>query len=104
MITAIVQFKLPEGATLEDATKRFQSTAPLYLGHAGLTRKYYLFDEASGTGGGGYLFESRAMAEATFNDEWRARIKEKYGADPQIRFFETPVIVDNMQGEILGGS
>ena len=104
MITAVVQFKLPEGVSLQDATARFQSTAPHYLGHAGLTRKYYLFDEASGAGGGCYLFENRAVAEATFNDAWRARIKQTYGADPQIQFFETPVIVDNIQGEIVGGA
>ncbi|MHA1164764.1 MAG: YdhR family protein [Alphaproteobacteria bacterium] len=104
MITAVVQFKLPEGVSLEDATARFQSTAPHYLGHGGLTRKYYLFDEVSGTGGGCYLFENRAEAEAMFDDVWRDRIKETYGADPLIQFFETPVIVDNVQGEIIGGS
>ncbi len=101
MITVIVQFKL-EGVSLEDATARFQSTAPHYLGHGGLIRKYYLFDEETGTGGGCYLFETRAVAEAMFDDVWRDRIKETYGADPQIQFFETPVIVDNVQGEILG--
>jgi len=104
MITAVVQFKLPEGVSLEDATARFQSTAPLYLGHDGLTRKYYLFDEENGTGGGCYLFENRAAAEATFNDEWQVRIKEKYGADPHIQYFESPVIVDNVRGEIIGGA
>lgn len=104
MITAVVQFKLPESTSLADAQEKFQSTAPRYLGLAGLARKYYLFDEESKTGGGCYLFESRADAEATFNDEWRARIKEKYGADPEIRFFQSPVIVDNIQGEIIGGA
>lgn len=104
MITAVVQFKLPEGTTLEDAKARFQSTAPLYLGHAGLARKYYLFDAEAGTGGGCYLFEDRAAAEALFDDAWRARIKEKYGSEPEIRFFESPVIVDNKSGEIEGGA
>ncbi|GAB4235054.1 MAG: YdhR family protein [Methyloligellaceae bacterium] len=104
MITAIVNFRLPEGATLEDATARFQSTAPLYLGHKGLTRKYYLFDPQTNTGGGCYLFETREDAEAMFDDVWRARIREKYGSEPEIRFFESPVIVDNQRGEIEGGS
>lgn len=103
MITAVVQFKLPEGTSLEDAKARFESTAPNYKGLKGLERKYYLFDAEAGTGGGCYLFESREIAEATFNDEWRARIRDKYGAEPEIRFFETPVIVDNQRGEIRGG-
>ncbi len=51
-----------------------------------------------------YLFESRAAADAKFNDDWRALIKDKYGAKPEIHFFETPVVVDNVAGEIVGGA
>ena len=101
MITAVVQFKLTEGTSLDDATAIFQSTAPRYLGMAGLVRKYYLFDPASGKGGGCYLFENRAAAEAIFDDTWRALIKDKYGAEPDIQYFETPVVVDNVSNEIF---
>ena len=104
MITAVVQFKLTEGTSLADATAIFQSTAPRYLGMAGLVRKYYLFDPESGKGGGCYLFENRAAAEAIFNDAWRALIKDKYGAEPDIQYFETPVVVDNVSDEIVGGA
>ncbi|MBT6095723.1 MAG: monooxygenase, partial [Rhodospirillaceae bacterium] len=27
--------------------------------------------------------------------EWRAMIKDRYGAEPEITYFESPVIVDN---------
>jgi hypothetical protein len=101
MITVIVQFKLPDGITLEEVTSAFQSTIPRYRGMAGLVRKYYLFDPATEKGGGCYLFESRDAAEALFNDEWRAMIKDKYGAEPEISYFETPVVVDNVAEEIL---
>ena len=104
MITAVVQFKLTEGTSLDDATAIFQSTAPRYRGMAGLMRKYYLFDPDTGTGGGCYLFETRAAAEAIFNDAWRALIKDKYGAEPGIHYFETPVVVDNVSDEIVGGA
>ena len=104
MITAVVQFKLAEGTSLADATAIFQSTAPRYRGMAGLARKYYLFDPDTGTGGGCYLFETRAAAEAIFNDAWRALIKDKYGAEPDIHYFETPVVVDNVSDEIVGGA
>ena len=101
MITAIVQFKLADGTTLEQVTSVFQSTAPRYRGMAGLVRKYYLFDPATAMAGGCYLFEGRAAAEAVFDDEWRALIKDKYGAEPQIGYFETPIVVDNVAEEIL---
>lgn len=101
MITAIVQFKLPDGTTLEAVKLVFQSTAPRYRGMPGLVRKYYLFDPATAMAGGCYLFEGRAEAEAVFNDEWRALIRDKYGAEPEIGYFETPVVVDNVAEEIL---
>ena len=92
---------MPESATLEEVTSIFQSTAPRYRGLAGLVRKYYLFDPETKMAGGVYLFEARAEAEALFNDEWRALIKHKYGAAPEVRYFETPVVVDNVAEEIL---
>ena len=104
MITAVVQFKLTDGTSLEDATAIFQNTAPRYRGMTGLMRKYYLFDPETGTGGGCYLFETRAAAEAVFNDDWRALIKDKYGAEPDIQYFESPVVVDNVTNEIVGGA
>ena len=104
MITAVVEFKLTAGTSLEDATAIFQSTAPRYRGMTGLMRKYYLFDPETGTGGGCYLFETRAAAEAVFDDAWRALIKEKYGTEPGIQYFETPVVVDNVSNEIVGGA
>jgi len=102
MITAVVRFKLTEGTSLDDAAAIFQGTAPRYRGMTGLLRKYYLFDPDTGTGGGCYLFESRDAAEAVFDDAWRALIKEKYGAEPNIDYFETPVVVDNVSDEIVG--
>lgn len=101
MITAIVQFQLPDDTTLEQAKAAFQSTAPRYRGLAGLVRKYYLFDPATCMAGGCYLFEGRAAAEALFDDKWHALIRNKYGAEPQIGYFETPVVVDNAAEEIV---
>ena len=95
MITAIVQFPLKEGTTLDAARAAYEGSAPKYRGLAGLVRKYYLFDAAAGTGGGCYLWESREAAEAFHDDAWKRFITDRYGAEPRISYFETPVIVDN---------
>ena len=95
MITVIVNFPAPDGASVDSMKDAFSLTAPLYKGLPGLVRKYYLFDPESGTGGGVYLWESREKAEAFYDEVWRNRIKEKYGAAPVISFYESPVIVDN---------
>ena len=101
MITAIVRFKAPAGASPESMAEAFRSTAPLYRGLPGLIRKYYLHDADNGTAGGVYLWESRAQAEATYDAAWRKRLTEKYGAAPEVSYFETPVVVDNVTDEIL---
>lgn len=100
MITAMVLFKMAEGTTFVQAKALFESTAPRYLDVAGLIRKYYLFDEKAGQGGGCYLFRDYAAANALYNKEWLAFVTAKYGAPPELRFFETPVVVDNILAAI----
>jgi hypothetical protein len=100
MVTAFVQFKLPEAITRERASDIFSGTAPRYREVRGLIRKYYLLSEDGGTAGGVYLWKSREDAERLYTDEWRKFIVEKYGCEPSIIYFETPVMVDNAVGEI----
>jgi len=99
MITAIVRFKLPAHIDAAEAEELFKGSAPKYRGVSGLVRKYYLFDAESHTGGGCYLWESREAAERVYNAEWRKMIADRYGAAPEINYFETPVIVDNAIGK-----
>ena len=101
MITAIVRFKLPTNIDAAKAAELFQGSAPKYRGVTGLIRKYYLFDAESRTGGGCYLWESREAAERVYTAEWRKMIAERYGAAPEISFFETPVVVDNTLGKTI---
>ncbi len=100
MITAIVHFPLPEPLTPEEAAEVFRSTAPIYRGLPGLVRKVYLLSEDGRTGGGAYLWESREAAERAFDDD-RRRLAERYGAEPSVAYFASPVVVDNLSGQIL---
>jgi hypothetical protein len=98
MITAVVQIPLPQPISSEDAARAFELTAPIYQGMRGLVRKYYLRSEDGRRVGGVYLWDTRAAAEAVYSIEWTARVKQLYGAEPEISWFETPVIVDNNAG------
>ena len=100
MITALVQFALPAPISLDEATRRFESSAPKYQNLAGLVRKYYVRTEDGRSAGGIYLWESRAAAEAVYSGEWRERVEKLYGVKPTITWFDTPVIVDNLAGAI----
>lgn len=101
MHTVIVTFPLSDTGR-DEAFAAFRDSAPSYRRVPGLIRKYYLYD--GDTGGGVYLFEDAASVEAAFDEAWRARIRERYGVEPELRIFETPLIVDNQVGAIEDGA
>ena len=100
MITTLVEFHLPAPISLEEATRRFEESAPKYRNLAGLIRKYYIRSQDGRVAGGIYLWESRPAAERVYDGEWRARVEQLYGAKPTITWFDSPVIVDNAAGTI----
>jgi hypothetical protein len=104
MITALVQFKLPQPVTREKAQALFVSTAPNYRETPGLIRKYYLLSEDGATAGGVYLWKSKKDAEGLYTEAWGNYIKEKYGAPPSVTYFDSPVVVDNSTNEIVTDS
>ena len=101
MITAFVQFKLRERMSLEKAKEFFSSLAPKYRGVEGLIRKCYLLSEDGGTGGAFYLWKSKKDAERLYTDEWKKSLFDRYGSEPSVTYFHTPVVVDNLSGEII---
>jgi len=102
MITAIVQFKVGPGADKDQIFENMKKVAPKFEGMPNLIRKNFLFDGDNGVGGGVYTWESREAAEAVYAEggPWRQSIRDIYGVDPDITYFETQVIVDNKTGEI----
>jgi hypothetical protein len=100
MITALVQFKLPQPVTREKARELFSGTAPKFREVPGLVRKYYLLSQDGGTAGGVYLWKSREDAERLYSADWRKSIQERFGSQPTVTYFESPVVVDNVAGSI----
>jgi hypothetical protein len=99
-VTAIVRFKIAEGIGAQQLKAAFEASAPRYQGVPGLIRKYYLSDPNARIAGGVYLFESRAAADKLYTAEWRAGIKQRFGSEPDLQFFDSPVIVDNDLGRV----
>jgi hypothetical protein len=67
----------------------------------GLLRKYYFIGPGGTKAGGIYLWKSREDADRLYTAEWRAFVREKYGCDPTLTYLDTPVVVDNVQHEII---
>jgi hypothetical protein len=94
MIVAIVQFDLPSDITLAMATETiFEPSIGKYRALPGLIRKNYLF--GNGKGGGVYLWDSIAAAERTYSTEWRSMMTARFGSEPTVMYFESPIEVDN---------
>ena len=47
-----------------------------------------------------YLWKSREDAERLYSAEWKESIQERFGSQPTVTYFESPVIVDNVAGSI----
>ncbi len=101
MITALVQFTLPQPLDRNQAAEIFAGTAPKYREIDGLVRKYYILSPDGKTAGGIYLWNSQEDAEKLYTEEWNQFIFEKYGTKPKVTYFECPVIVDNIVGQIV---
>jgi hypothetical protein len=101
MITAIVEFQLPAPMAVTQAKETFLATAPKYRGVSGLVRKYYFLSEDGARAGGIYLWETQADADRVYTEAWKAFVRAKYGSEPRITYFATPVVVDNVLNEIV---
>lgn len=100
MYTTITRFPLPEGAEPAMLRSAFAEVAPFFQEPAGLLSKFFLLSEEGTHAGGVYLWESRKHAE-DFDPKIRAMILDRLGVEPEITYFETPVVVDNQQSRIL---
>ena len=101
MITEIVTFKVPDGTTREQHLLNSEQSAITWNENPDLIRKNYIFDPEKGIAGGVYLWRERAHAEKWHGAEWRKVIEELYGSEPESQFFETPIVVDNLAGELV---
>ena len=100
MITEIVNFKLPAGMTREEIISKYEQTVPKWSTNPDLIRKNYLIDLDKGIAGGVYLWKEKMHAEIWLGAEFRKMVKENYGEEPTFQFFETPIVVDNIAGDI----
>lgn len=86
-IVSIVNVPSPWYAPGFIVNGRMQDAIPDYAALPGLDFKYFTTSK-QGTLGGIYLWQSKASAEAFYNDAWHARIQETYGQNADLKFFK----------------
>ena len=100
MIVVIVTFPVSAELDTRVLKEKFLETAPLYQDAKGLIRKNYLADMEKNCSGGVYFFDTVENAKTWFDDERIEWISNRY-SKPNIQFFDSPVTVDNIAGEII---
>jgi hypothetical protein len=102
MITVIVKYQPANPISRNDFKAMMQFGAQQqFSGLPHLLSKQFCFDETSGQGLSVYLWESKAHAEAFFNDEFMATFQQAMGCSPLVEYHEALVVVDNRQGDVL---
>lgn len=101
MITEYVLFDLPAGISREQVVAGMYEIAPRWQKEPNLVRKTFLYDANANQAGAFYLWKDRASAEVAHDEAWRQRIRSTYGSEPRIRYFDTPLVVDNALGKLV---
>ena len=103
MITEYVLFDLPAGISREEVVAGMHEVAPRWRAEPDLIRKTFVHDPEAGQAGAVYLWTNREAAERAHDAAWRQRIRDTYGSDPVVRWFDTPLVVDNALGRTIEG-
>lgn len=101
MITEFVRFALPADITRDEVVAGMRAVAPKWRANADLIRKTFVYDAAANEAGAFYLWKNKAAAEAAHDETWRRGVVARYGHEPRIVYFETPLVVDNRVGETI---
>ena len=96
MTTSITRFPLPAGLVRETNEQALKNVAPEFKTVPGLLRKYFLLSADGRTCGGVYLWTSLAEARAFSEGPLRAMVRGKFSVEPEISYYDTPVIVENV--------
>jgi hypothetical protein len=97
LTTAVVRFRLPQGAARGAAKDLFERMTPAHRHIPGLIRKYYLYgDGPVGAGAGLHLWVDREDAERFYTAEWRQGLTERFGLQLEVLFIERSVPIDDM--------
>ena len=98
VVTAIVLYDLPPSIGLEECREHFAKIAPGFLPVPGFLRKQFICAADGTVAGGVYNWETREDAERFYSGDWLAGIRDRYGNEPRITYFEMVALADKATG------
>jgi len=100
MITEIVSFNIPADMSRDQVLQDAKGTVERWWKFPGLVRKVYLRD-GNDKAMGIYLWESLEAAKKGHDAVWLDRAEAKWGNRPQITYYDTTMVLDNLHEEVL---
>lgn len=76
-------------------SQAFAAAAPAFRGVPGLLQKHFLLAADCRSAGGVYVWETEAAARAFMHERVAPMIREKFGVEPTIEFYDSPVSVED---------
>lgn len=101
MITEIVTFELSPDLSREQLLAKYKGTAEKWRQNPDLIHKQYFYDADRHLGGGVYLWKSLEAAKHWHGDAYRKMIQEVYGSQPDCRYLDGCLVVDNLAGLVF---
>jgi len=91
-VATLVEIAIPAGLPRERILAGFAAAVPSYRATPGLLRKHFTLGERE-TFGGVYLWRDEASARAWFDAGWHERVRQAYGAEARVEWFDTPILL-----------
>lgn len=93
-VATLLTVPVPAGMSREALIAAFRAALPQYRSVPGLQRKYFILT-ADGRLGGVYLWRSLTDAQAHFSPAALQAARARYGAAPELEWFEVPAVVSS---------
>ena len=101
MYISVVEIDLPPDVDVAALRNVFTEAGRRYTDVEGLLRTYYTLKGGTVTGGV-FVWDTLEHAEAGHADpDWHKIIMDRYGTEPRVTYYEVPVIVDNIMGDVF---
>ena len=101
MITEYVLFDVPADMSRDELVASMRAVAPKWRARPDLIRKTFIYDAEARQTGAFYLWKNKAAALQAHDSSWRSVVLQTFGSVPVIRYFETPLVVDNALQETI---
>lgn len=81
----------PLESTPQQVLDLFEDSVSRFASREDLAGKAYLLGRDGRSGGAVYFWRSEEAPEVVFDEGWRARVRERYGVEPEVNIYDSPI-------------